>query len=446
MQHKVVNRAIALLLIAVIAYLNYAVIRTNFYLLLGCYWSAFILYFVILQHELKQDNKSTIKWLGERVSNSLFFWLSIAFIARAALLFSLPNLSDDFYRFIWDGRASISGINPYDFKPSEILAQNPLLSIELFQNLNSPEYYSVYPPFLQYLFAFATFLFPKSILGSTIVLKLIILGSEVLTLKLLLMLLAKLKIALKNVLWYALNPLVIIELVGNLHFEALMITSVLAAAYFAFEKKWFLSAICMAISVQVKIIPLLFIPLFLPLLGWRRFIKFGLLTGVLIMLVGLPFLNTIERLGHLLLSMELYFNNFSFNGGLYYAVKALLPEAFQVTGLKIYSLITSITVVSIIGYYTFKQKKQSNFFLGMFWALFIYQFCATSIHPWYLVPLLALTPFVKTKIAVIWSILIVVSYFTYRVVPYDEALILGSVSSGIVVIYLLIEKQLKIKY
>ena len=50
--------------------------------------------------------------------NSLTFWLVIAVLARFILLFSTPNLSDDIFRFIWDGRLLNHGINPFEQLPS----------------------------------------------------------------------------------------------------------------------------------------------------------------------------------------------------------------------------------------------------------------------------------------------------------------------------------------
>ena len=32
------------------------------------------------------------------------FWFIFAFLLRGSLTFSFPNLSDDIYRFVWDGR------------------------------------------------------------------------------------------------------------------------------------------------------------------------------------------------------------------------------------------------------------------------------------------------------------------------------------------------------
>jgi hypothetical protein len=38
--------------------------------------------------------------------------------------------------------------------------------------------------------------------------------------------------------------------------------------------------------------------------------------------------------------------------------------------------------------------------------------------------LVAFTPFLKWRFAIVWSVLICLSYYTYRVIPYDENLYL----------------------
>src|SRR5690606_36988613 len=48
----------------------------------------------------------------------LNFWIIASIVFRASLLFSVPNLSDDFYRFIWDGRILTAGANPFSEIPS----------------------------------------------------------------------------------------------------------------------------------------------------------------------------------------------------------------------------------------------------------------------------------------------------------------------------------------
>ncbi len=204
-----------------------------------------------------------------------FNYLLIAGILfRILLLFSIPNLSDDVYRFIWDGRLAANGINPFSHLPAEIMQMPPVTGItkELFVQLNSPHYYTVYPPVLQGVFWLAAKLFPVNLFAAIVFLKCIIFLVELITFFLLLQLLKKLSFPKHFSLLYILNPLVITELTGNVHFEGLMIFFVLLVFLLILKNKWQESAIFLGLGIATKLIPVVFLPLIVNRLGWKKFV------------------------------------------------------------------------------------------------------------------------------------------------------------------------------
>jgi len=52
-------------------------------------------------------------------------------ILRILLIFSWPSLSQDVYRFLWDGALFAQGISPYLYTPNSIINQQELLGITL---------------------------------------------------------------------------------------------------------------------------------------------------------------------------------------------------------------------------------------------------------------------------------------------------------------------------
>jgi len=80
--------------------------------------------------------------------------LGAALVFRLLWLPATPVLSDDFYRFRWVGLLVSHGHNPFAETPRQLLlhpppdsAALPLAELRrLLPRLNSPAYFSVYPP------------------------------------------------------------------------------------------------------------------------------------------------------------------------------------------------------------------------------------------------------------------------------------------------------------
>ena len=214
--------------------------RHEFAILIATYAVFFLTYLVVLKNV--------------KTNADLDFFLKIGILLRGVAVFSFPYLSDDIYRFLWDGHLINLGQNPFSHPP-QYYVDNQLfterLTPELFSKMNSPQYYSVYPTVCQIVFTTATFLFPKSIYGATVVIKLFLFACEVGTLFLMKKMLVvsptdrvtsshPISIATSHPvsittniapLIYALNPLIIIELIGNAHFEAAMIFFFIGAVF-----------------------------------------------------------------------------------------------------------------------------------------------------------------------------------------------------------------------
>src|SRR5919106_5531001 len=95
--------------------------------------------------------------LRARPSRSTFLIvIAFAVLFRLSILFAPPYLSDDIYRYIWDGRVQAAGINPYRYVPSAPeLAQ--LRDEAIYQKINRRNYaHPIYPPLAEVLFFLTT--------------------------------------------------------------------------------------------------------------------------------------------------------------------------------------------------------------------------------------------------------------------------------------------------
>jgi len=70
---------------------------------------------------------------------------------RLTLVLAPPALSDDVYRYAWDGRVLGAGYNPYDHAPADATLAH--LRGDEWERINNPELRTIYPPMAQALFA-----------------------------------------------------------------------------------------------------------------------------------------------------------------------------------------------------------------------------------------------------------------------------------------------------
>lgn len=366
----------------------------------------------------------------------LRWWLGLAVLLRLGLFFCFPLLSDDLYRFIWDGRLLAAGFNPFDELPGFYLDAAYAeygLTPALYARLNSPEYHTVYPPVAQGVFWLAAKLFPNSIYGGMLCMKAFLLACELLSLRLILFLLSYWRLPRERVLWYALNPLILIEIMGNLHFEGAMICFLLLALA-AFTLEWVrAAALALALSVASKLLPLMFTPLLLRRYRWSRLWRFSLWFGVALVLLFLPLVSGAfaENLGG---SIDLYFRKFEFNAGLYYLARWYGYHWVGWNLIAFYGPLLALVAAGSIFFLALTEERPNwrNLPLRMMWAMLFYLFCTTTVHPWYLSMPLALSVFTRYRFVAAWTALIPLTYIHYWEGAFAENYAIIALEYGIV--------------
>jgi hypothetical protein len=341
-----------------------------------------------------------------------------------------PNLSQDFYRFIWDGQLVTQGINPYLQTPDTIMEEGSIF----FKNLNqlysnmgelSARHFSNYPPLNQLLFASATLLGGKTILGSVIAMRFYIILTDIGIFYLGRKLLRNLNQSPHLIFWYFLNPLVIIELTGNLHFEGVMLFFFMWAMFLFSVNKWALAGIPYALAICVKLVPLMFLPYFLKYLGLKKSALFYLVVGLVCTVLLVPFYAP-EFIDNYSQTVGLWFSNFEFNAGPYNIIKKIAINYDQKPWefIKVYgSVIPYLTIVLVLLFGFFKvDKNLKNLITAMLWILALYYFMSTTVHPWYIIFLLPLCIFTELRFPIVWSAVVILSYYAYSQTDFKENL------------------------
>jgi len=154
-------------------------------------------------------------------------WVLLRWIVLLRLPFflELPQLSDDFYRFLWDGLLLTKGINPFGAVPAEMdlgIFADQAFAEKLLSGMNSAEYGSVYPPLHQAVFWIGAQLSGGSLLAGVNAMRAVILLAEA-GMAVYFLRFSQWKNAGFVTAAYLLNPLVVVEGTGNVHMEALML-------------------------------------------------------------------------------------------------------------------------------------------------------------------------------------------------------------------------------
>jgi len=389
-------------------FLGYYADRTDFIPFILAFLAAFLLY----------------GWLAfgyHNISLRHLLWLGVAL--RLLLLLSIPQMSDDVFRFLWDGRLTVAGYHPFLHIPRYFIDSHteiPGITPDLFLRLNSPDYFTVYPPVCQAVFAAAGFVSPVEVLPAVVVIKLFMLIFEGYTVWLLWKNRGKFGLPENAAVMYALNPLVILEFSGNLHFEGAMICFLLAGFIALQKDKIVPGAICWALATATKLLPLMLLPAVWKWLGLQKGARFVLFFGLITAVLFSPLLAVLPNL---LESLDLYFRQFQFNASFYYVIRVL---GLWLKGWDIgeYSgpALGLLTLAGVIWLALRVRTGDSAPALArtLLFSFFLYLSMAAVVQPWYVAVPMVFSLFTRYRFLILWSGLAALSYSHYNGGQFQE--------------------------
>lgn len=317
-------------------------------------------------------------WRRERPGRR---WLALVLLAavlfRVAAMPASRDLSDDAYRYHWDGKVLTSGINPYLHAPDAPEVAHLHLHL-LDTRINHPWYRTCYPPLAELLFAAGYRLTPGKLTG----LNLLSLLAEILTWGMLIIVLHQLNQPLPNLLLTAWCPLLIFQGYLPGHLDLLYLPFFTLFILMVLNGRAVPAGIGLALACLIKPLPLLQMPAAWRELGWRRGLA---LSGVLTVVAAafyLPFRGAGFKLVE---STWLMAREWSFNGSLGTLCEQLWPRltAHYLAGALLCGLIILAT------------WRGSDLLARMLMIQAAFIICTPTLFPWYLAgmfPLLALRP------------------------------------------------------
>ena len=351
----------------------------------------------------------------------------IAAIIRIPFLFRPPELSDDIYRYLWDGLQFLNGYNPYSSAPSSMHPQSAFL-LELRRHVNHPELVTIYPPAAQLVFIAGSALH-KSVFG----IKAVLIAMDLLTCLMIIRILKNMQLPAWRSVLYAWNPLAVIETAASGHID----TAGPMFLFFAFlllmrnpapdnpgKRSDFASktllpptaGLSFSFAVLVKLLPFIFLPGLALLAGkrGRLFFLSGFIAGIFILSV--PFLPDLKNM---LNTLGIYMQHWEFSGLGFRMLRKMVSSG----DIARYILAIIFMLIAVFSYTLLRQRLKSSSsitacnVIATFYTLTLcFLFLTPTLHPWYVLYLVCFLPFTVSAagLALSWSI-----FFAYYVViPY----------------------------
>jgi hypothetical protein len=188
---------------------------------------------------------------------TIWLVLAVAVAMRLLTLTAPPILSSVVYRYVWDGRVQLAGINPYRYLP--VADQLAFLRDEaVYPHINRADYaHTLYPPAAQAIFALAAVITP-GVLG----MKVMIAAFDALAIVTLIVLLRVAGRDPAELLIYAWLPLPVWEFAGNAHIDGVIAGLLALALLLAVRGRSIWTGVVLAVATLTKFLPVVVLPAF----------------------------------------------------------------------------------------------------------------------------------------------------------------------------------------
>ncbi len=333
--------------------------------------------------------------------------ISLRFVLIAAIVFRLtvwplyPALSDDAYRYRWEGKIQAAGGDPYQIRPADV--QWASVQDATFPKVGSKDFKSAYGPFVEqsewvtyillqhftldpfvqvFWFKLPPALFDLGIIG------------------VLVLLLRQHRMPLNLVLIYAWSPLPIVEFWGTGHNDAIAIFCVTLALLMAARNRWMWAFASLSMAVAAKIWPIFLFPAFIlsPGGGKSRWYQWLILFPIF-GLFALPYIgNVTENAQFLSGFVGGWRNNDSLFGAILWYSGGDLYQAKYTS--------TALIAAAIIGIARFVRPLEK----AALWSMTTVLLISANCHPWYLTWFAPLLVFYPMTPLLLWCALMPLSY------------------------------------
>jgi len=359
---------------------------------------------------------------------TLLFVLGLGLLLRGIVCLTPESREGDYYRYMWDGALAAHGISPYGFSPAQVLrgeVEAPRvqsLSQEgrhVLTRINHPELRTIYPPVAQSLFALGYLLGPFNSMAWRVVLLLLDLAAVVI----IIVILRSAQLPLAWSICYLWNPLLIVETYHYRHLDLALAPFLLLFLWGTWKQRPYLAAGGLAAATAVKIWPVLLLP-FLVTRFWSRrllLVKATLAFGILAAVLFIPYWASVRAAptsGTVAYAKTWNANELAFRGIQAIGFQASKAANYAIDRRIIARAILLLLLVGAAQWLGLKAQGGGvqTLALAVSTLVLLMVLAGPTVYPWYFVPAVAVSPFLRRPALLFWAPLLVLTYVS-RSVP-----------------------------
>lgn len=359
-------------------------------------------------------------------------WIVVAAVGlRVVALERTPRVSTDVYRYLWDGRVTNAGINPFRYAPNAPEVKH--LRDENWRWINFKHISTIYPPVAEMLFAGLARARDSEVEAFRWTFALFDVGNVLL----LIALLRRTGRPPERVIWYAWCPLAVTEVTAGAHVDAVGLFLLLLAFLLVSRtecKPGVASGIALAAAVMAKGYALLAAPFFLRRGHWRVAGAFVIACALLL----LPYLGAGMQL---FAGLRAYVGAWETNASIFLVVDRLLERATD-DHFGWARALTVGVVLLIVAALARRQKPGLEPLLGAsFAAIGAQLFIGAPTLPWYVIWLVPALCWWAIPGLVLFTLTVSAQYYARWLYPGDEAARYALLWAGYVPVYGLLVGQ-----
>lgn|SRR5690554_2982734 len=317
--------------------------------------------------------------------------LAFAALYHLTLLLTPHPLSNDLYRYLWDGKMLANGINPYTYPPAA--PELAPLRDTYWELIFNRDVSTGYPPLVEVLFAgvYALRLGP---FGYRLLAALCSLGVSAA----LIAVLRALEMDARRAVIYAWSPLVALEFANSAHLDAMAILMLVLAFLMHVRGRARGAALFLALGGQMKFFPAVLAPFWGRRWGWQAWLIF-------VAVFALPWLPFVAG-GTPFTGLAVFAERGEFNASLYTLIHAAWARLLDPGAARLVARLSCAALVALaVGVLALRHWRSTDpraewrVAAGLMgWSLLL----SPVVHPWYICWMLA---FITVEWRAAWLVL-----------------------------------------